>query len=122
MLWELSGTGAWRRATPPRCYEVFDAQAYAAEPPVPGCAEDAPGWTRAETDELLLLARRFNLNFWLVCDRINEHRASPCARTVPDVKARYYELAARADPVAPFQYDAGTARASWARSRLTLVC
>lgn len=45
-------------------------------------------WTRAETDMLLDLAKRFDLRFTIMCDRWNRDKP----RTVEDIKERYYEI------------------------------
>ncbi|CAG9463965.1 unnamed protein product [Pedinophyceae sp. YPF-701] len=48
-----------------------------------------PDWTREETDHLLELCRQFGLRFVVVADRWGLQRA----RTVEDLKARYYGVA-----------------------------
>ncbi|XP_003425537.1 DNA methyltransferase 1-associated protein 1 [Nasonia vitripennis] len=50
------------------------------------------GWTRAETDHLFDLCRRFDLRFIVIHDRW-DHKKYP-ARTVEDLKNRYYQVCA----------------------------
>lgn len=48
-------------------------------------------WTRAETDHLMELAKRFNLRFIVMHDRWNRDKFSK--RSVEDIKERYYNIA-----------------------------
>ncbi|CAD6227817.1 GSCOCG00006275001-RA-CDS [Cotesia congregata] len=48
------------------------------------------GWTRAETDHLFDLCRRFDLRFIVIQDRWDTSKYSP--RTVEDLKERYYQV------------------------------
>ncbi|XP_063971892.1 DNA methyltransferase 1-associated protein 1 [Diachasmimorpha longicaudata] len=48
------------------------------------------GWTRAETDHLFDLCKRFDLRFIIIQDRWDSSKFSP--RTVEDLKERYYQV------------------------------
>ncbi|XP_057320061.1 DNA methyltransferase 1-associated protein 1 [Microplitis mediator] len=50
----------------------------------------ANGWTRAETDHLFDLCRRFDLRFIVIQDRWDRSKFPP--RTVEDLKERYYQV------------------------------
>jgi len=70
-------------------------------------------WTKAETDELFDLAKRFDTRFIQMADRLST------ARSVEEVKARYYQVVRKlmeargimsddelaGDPIYRFQYD-----------------
>ncbi|KAL5259325.1 hypothetical protein ACHWQZ_G009685 [Mnemiopsis leidyi] len=54
-----------------------------------------PGWTRANTDHLIDLANRFDLRFIVMQDRWDKQTHG--ARTVEDLKDRYYSIQYRLD-------------------------
>lgn len=54
-----------------------------------------PGWTRANTDHLIDLAKRFDLRFVVMQDRWD--KAQHGTRTVEDLKDRYYNVQYRLD-------------------------
>lgn len=49
------------------------------------------GWTRAETDHMMVLAKRFDLRFAVMYDRWNRDKYQE--RSVEDIKERYYNIA-----------------------------
>jgi len=49
-----------------------------------------PGWSRPETDHLMDLAQRFDLRFIVMADRWDSNTYT--ARTVEDLKERYYNI------------------------------
>ncbi|XP_066584422.1 DNA methyltransferase 1-associated protein 1 isoform X2 [Prorops nasuta] len=51
------------------------------------------GWTRAETDHLFDLCRRFDLRFIVIRDRWDKAKY-PTVRSVEDLKERYYQVCA----------------------------
>ncbi|KAI1288071.1 DNA methyltransferase 1-associated protein 1 [Halotydeus destructor] len=48
-------------------------------------------WTKAETDYLFDMCRRFDLRFMLICDRWDK-QAFPVSRSVEELKDRYYGI------------------------------
>ncbi|CAB4066157.1 DMAP1 [Lepeophtheirus salmonis] len=55
--------------------------------------EDGKGWSRAETDHLFDLCRRFDLRFTVIHDRYSRNNASSFPqRSIEDLKERYYNV------------------------------
>jgi len=109
----------WRRATEKGQDYAFAKFNKKLEVPVFSDAEynnhlTAEGWTRAETDHLLELCSRFDIRFPVIHDRWDRNLFKT-ARTIEDLKGRYYGLCEKletlhADPSKagskPFHYDA----------------
>jgi len=55
--------------------------------------DKSKGWTKAETDHLMDLCRRFDLRFVVIHDRYD--RGTYRHRTVEEIKGRYYDLVGR---------------------------
>eukprot|EP00096_Caligus_rogercresseyi_P001389 TRINITY_DN1219_c0_g1_i1.p1 TRINITY_DN1219_c0_g1~~TRINITY_DN1219_c0_g1_i1.p1 ORF type:complete len:513 (-),score=232.03 TRINITY_DN1219_c0_g1_i1:583-2121(-) len=74
-------------------------------------SEDGKGWSRAETDHLFDLCRRFDLRFTVIQDRYSSQLHNFPQRSIEDLKERYYNVnekleSIRMDSVNGRLYDA----------------
>ncbi|XP_040570054.1 DNA methyltransferase 1-associated protein 1 [Lepeophtheirus salmonis] len=62
--------------------------------------EDGKGWSRAETDHLFDLCRRFDLRFTVIHDRYSRNNASSFPqRSIEDLKERYYNVTEKLESI-----------------------
>ena len=97
-LVQLSGLNSKLSPTVARFDIHLDPVTYSSDEEYRELLED-PSWTKSETDQLLELAKRYELRWPVIYDRWCEHfdyynQGTPQFRRIEDIQHRYYAVAA----------------------------